>query len=170
MHRGSDEVQLHRHQRIEVVVEWIPERRGKNHRPNRSGLVMVIHDLRIPCSEQNAVHRLRFGLRRHVRVTVVVVAGVLVIKPRQPGSRTPESVRVAHVPVGHKVLPVRIRGHQQNDVVAKKPHRLRIVLAHQLVRHENELLCPQHLAGVEPTVDPHYSLPFRREGPRLRIT
>ena len=155
MHRGPDEVQLHGHQRIEVIIEGIPERRRKNHRSDWSSLVMVIHDLRIPCPEQNAVHRLSLGLRRHVGVTVVVVADVLVIKPRQPSGRAPECIRVAHVPVGHQVLPVRIRGHQQNDVIAKKPQRLRIVSAHQLVRHRNELLCPQHFTGVQPSVDPH---------------
>ena len=160
MHRRSDQVELHRDERIVVVVERVAERRSEDHRPDRPRLVMVVHDLRIPGPEQNAVHRLRLGLRCHVGVTVVVVTGVLVVEPRQPRSRPLERVCLPHVPVGHQLLSIRIRGHQQDDVVAEESERLRIAFAHELVHHLNQLLRAQHFAGVKTSVYPHDGLPF----------
>jgi hypothetical protein len=169
MHGRPDEVQLHRDEWIEVVIEWVSERRREDHRPDRARLVMVVHDLRIPGPEQNAVHRLRLGLRCHVGVTVVVVTSILVVEPRQPRCRPLERIRLAHVPVRHQLLSVRICRHQQYDVVAEKPESFRIVATHQIVQHLNQLLRAEYFAGVKTSVDPHDGLPLGSQRPRLGI-
>src|SRR2546423_5219304 len=51
MHRRADEIEFHWHQRIEVVVERIAERRSEDHRPDWTRLVVIVHDLGIPGAE-----------------------------------------------------------------------------------------------------------------------
>ena len=133
MHRCSHQVELHRDQRIEVVVEGVAERRSEDDGPDWSGLVVIVHDLRVPRAEENAVHRLRFRQRCHVRIAIVIVTGVLVIEARQSRRRALQSVGVAHIPVGHQLLPVGIGRDQEDDVVAEEAQRLWVGSAHQLI-------------------------------------
>ena len=46
VHGGADHFDAQRHQRIEVVVERIAERRDEDHGAGGAGLVVVVHDLR----------------------------------------------------------------------------------------------------------------------------
>src|SRR5688572_3625240 len=52
VHRRTDEIDADRHERIHVVVERITEWWREHHRPRGAGLVMVVHDLRMPRAEE----------------------------------------------------------------------------------------------------------------------
>ena len=69
-------------ERIEVVVERIAERRREQNSAGGSSLVVIVDDLRMPRAIENAVYRLRFRLRRHEGIAVVVVADVLLVETR----------------------------------------------------------------------------------------
>jgi len=131
--------------------------------------MVVVDDLRKPLAVQDAVHVDRLGLRRHVEVAVVVVPGVLLIQPWQAGERPLHRIGLAHVPASGKLLAVRIAVHQQDDVVAQDAHRLGVGAADELIGGLDQLLTAEDLAGVQPTVDPHDRLAFRREGARLVV-
>jgi hypothetical protein len=83
VHCAADLVEHRDDQRIDVVVEWIAERWSEHDRSRGRGLVMVVHDLREPGAEHDAVHRLRFLLRCEEGVAIVVVPDVFVVEPRQ---------------------------------------------------------------------------------------
>ncbi len=80
VHRRTNQVQTRNDQRVEVVVGRIAERRCEHHRPRRTRLMMVVHDLRKPLDVHRPVHVLRLGLRRHVEIAIVVVADVLLVQ------------------------------------------------------------------------------------------
>ena len=71
-----------RNQRIEVVVERIAERWREHHRPDGSGLMMVVHDLREPLEIELVVDVGGFLHIGHVKVAIIVVADVLLPQAR----------------------------------------------------------------------------------------
>ncbi len=75
-------------------------------------------------------------------------------------------IRLAHVPVGHQVVAVRIGVDEEDDDVVQDPHRLRIGAAHHLVDHLAELLRAEHFGGVQPAVDPDDGLALARQRSR----
>ena len=99
MHRRADKVNAQWNQRVKIVVERIAERGRKQHSAHRSGLMVVVYDLREPVVEKHPIDRFGFRLIGHVEVAVVVVTDILLIKPRQSGGRSLQRVLVAHVPV-----------------------------------------------------------------------
>ncbi len=82
VHRRAHQIDSDGNERIEVVVERIAKRRSEDHCAGWSSLVVIVDDLRIPRAIENAVHSLSLGLRRHVRIAIVVVSRVLLIQPR----------------------------------------------------------------------------------------
>src|SRR5688572_13455019 len=52
MHCRADEIDSNCNERIDVVVEWIAERRSEHDSTSGARLVMVVHDLRMPGPEQ----------------------------------------------------------------------------------------------------------------------
>ena len=82
MHRRANHVEPHDDHGIEVVVERIAERRRENHRAGRTGLMMIVHDLRQPLPVHEFVHVLRLGQIRHVEIAIVVVSCILLVQPR----------------------------------------------------------------------------------------
>ena len=160
--RGTDQVEARDHGRVKPVVGRIAVRRRGHDRAGRAGLVVVVHDLRVPFHEQLLRHVARFGQRIHVGVTVVVVARILLVQAR--------NVRVAaqlvgflHVPVGHELHAVRIRMRHENDAVVQDPHRLVVGAAGELVERLHELLRTKHLGGMQAAVNPEHHLAFLRE-------
>ena len=169
VHRRADQIDAERHQRIEHVVERIAERRREQHRAGRSGLMVVVHDLREPLHEQLPVHVLGFLQIRHVRIAVVVVARVFLVEPRHAGQRALQRILLAHVPVGDEIVAVGIGVRGENDDVAEEARGLGIVLADQLVDRLHQLLRAEHFRGVQAAVDPHDRLAFRGERARLIV-
>jgi hypothetical protein len=170
VHRRTNEVDADRDERIEVVVEWVAEGRREHHGARGTRLVVIVHDLGIPLAVHLPVHVLGLRLRRAEEITVVVVTDVLLIELRNP--RTHPAllrVRVFHVPVGGKIVPVRIGMDEEHDCVVEEPKRLVVVAAHDLVERLHQLLRAEHLGGVQASVDPHDRLPFLREGAGLLI-
>ena len=131
--------------------------------------MMVVEDLREPFVIQHAVDVFGLGLRGGEEVTVVVVADVFLIEAWQPGQRPLDRVRVAHVPVSHEIIAVRVRVHEQDDALVEQPHRLVIRTADHLEYRLRELLGAERLSGVQAAVDPHDRLAFAREDACLLV-
>jgi hypothetical protein len=159
VNRRPDELDPLRHERIVVVVERIAERRHEQHRPGRPGLVLVVHDLRVPLDELLSRDGLGLRLVVGVGVAVVVVAHVLLVEPGNV-HRPLLRVGIAHVPVGDQLHPVRVdRGEEQDDVV-QDAEGLGIAARRHLVGDLEEVLCGYDLRGVEAAVDPDDRLAF----------
>jgi hypothetical protein len=101
MHRRTHQFNAERHQRIEVVVERIAERRHEDYRPLRTCLMVVVNDFRVPLQEQLVIHVGGFRLVRHVKIAVVIVVDVLLPKARQASEGALHRIFFAHVPVRH---------------------------------------------------------------------
>ena len=177
VHGGAHHFDTQRHQRVEIVIERIAERRDEDHRAGRSRLVVVVHDLRKPFQEQLAIHVGGFLHVRHVEIAIVVVAHVLRVEARQivhlalilRADGRVELLAAAHVPVGNELLAVGIGLHEEHDVVVEQAHGLGIGAAHHLVDRFHELLRTHRLAGVQSAVDPDDGLALRRQLMRLRF-
>ena len=169
MHRGAHHFDTQRHQRIEVVVKRIAERRNEDYRAGGSGLVVVVHDLRKPLQEQLAIHIGGFLHVGHVEIAIVVVTDVLGVEARQIIHvalvlRTQRSIQLfaaAHIPVGDEFLAVGVGLDEEHNVVVEQAHSLRVGAAHHLVDHFHELLRAHRFARVQTAVDPHDRLALR---------
>ena len=169
MNRGTDRVDAEHHERIEVVVERIAERRREEHRARRSRLMMVVHDRGIPLAIH---HPVRVGALRHVHhveIAVVVVADVFLVQARDAVRRSLLLVALAHVPVGDELHAVRIDERTENDVVVQNPLRLGIGFRIQPIDRLDQLLRAEHFRRVQPAVNPHDSLAVLRELARLVV-
>src|SRR4030095_2481076 len=96
---SPDQINPNRHEWVEVIVESIPKRRGKEHGSLRTGLMMIVNDLGKPLEIQDAVNGFGFGLVRHVEVAVVIVAYVLLVQTGQTRRGAPGGLRFSPVPV-----------------------------------------------------------------------
>ncbi len=156
---------------IEIVIEWIAEGRHKDDRAGGTGLVVVIHDLREPLQEHDAIHV--GGLRhvRHVEIAVVVVADVFVVEAGQvveAAQRLHLQRRVgafgpAHVPVGDELLAVGIGLDIELDAIVEQAHGLGVGTADHLVDHFHELLRTDGFGGVQAAIDPDHGLTLARQ-------
>ncbi len=169
MHRSADHFNPQRDQRIEIIVKRIAKRRHENHRARRSGLVMVVHDLREPFDEQLAVHVGGFLHVRHVEIAIVVMADVLRVEPRQARHAALQRILFAHVPRRDEFLSVGIRERIEPDDVVQKPHRFRIVAAGHLIHHFHFLLRADRLGGMQSAIDPDDGFAFARQRVRLIV-
>ena len=130
---------------------------------------MVINNLRKPFDKHLPVHVGRFRHVRHVKVTVVVVPNVVLEQHRQPFHLALRRILLAHIPVGHEFLPVRIGQHAKLDGVVQQPHRLRIGLAHHFIDLLHLLLRSHRFGRMQSAVYPHNRLAFARQRMRLFI-
>ncbi len=167
VHRRADEVEARRHERVVDVVERIAKRRGEHDGAGRARLVVVVHDLREPLAEQDAVHVGRLGQRGHVRVAVVVVPRVLLVQHRQRGRAPTQRIRLAEVPVGDELVAVRIGMRCQDDHVVEKAQGLGVIARGKLVDELDQLLRAEHFVGMQAAVDPDDRTAFRGEGTRF---
>ena len=117
--------------------------------------MMVVDDLREPLAILDPRHVLRLGLRDHVEVTVVVVAGVFLVRHGETPHRAFRRIALAHVRVRDHVHAVRVGVHGQDDHVVEDAHRLGVRAAHELIHGLEELLRAQCFRGVEPAIEPH---------------
>ncbi len=169
VHRRAHLVEHVHDQRIVEIVERVAERRREHHRAGRPRLVVVVDDLREPLAVEHPVDVHRLRLVHHVEVAVVVVAHVLLVQPRQVAGAALLRIRVAHVPVGDQLHPVRVHVRGQDDHIPEDPHRLLVGLAGELVDGLDQLLRAEHLGGVQAAVDPDHRLAFLRQRPRLVV-
>ena len=164
MHGGADGLDLERHERVVVKVEGVAEGRHEDDGARRPGLVVVVHDLRVPLAEEDArdIGRLRHVV--HVEVAVVVVADVLGPKARGALAGAVEDalggVGLAHVPLGDEVVSVGIVEDEQRDVVVEEAHRFGVGAGVELVDGLDELGLADGLRGMQAAVDPDDGLAF----------
>ena len=132
-HGLTQDVDLTPHQWADVRVGRVLERRHEDTGVVIAHLVHVEIDLGQPVPIEDPVEMLRFHLRQHVAVAVVVMPGVRVIQLRQPGPlvRCPQ---VAAVPVDHHPLTIRVfRRDEQDDRVVEQMIDPRRLLRGQLI-------------------------------------
>ena len=165
--RGAHEIEARDHGRMEPVVGRITVRRCRHDRARRTRLVVVVHDLRIPFHEHLLRHVARLGQCVHVRVTVVVVTGVLFVQARNVRIAA-QLVGLLHVPVRHQLHAVRIRVRHENDAVVQNPHRFVVGTAGELIERFDELLGAQHFGCMQAAVDPEHHFAFLRQLGRFR--
>ena len=169
VHRRAHEVNARDDQRMQVEVHRIAERRREHHRPGRAGLVVIVHDLRIPLGVHHAAHVARLGQRVHVRVTVVVVARVLLVEARNTAGAPAQRVGLAHVPVRHQLHAVGVGVRHEDDRVTQEALRFVVGAAHDLPRGLDQLLCAEHFGGVQAAIDPDDGLAFVRQAARFGL-
>ena len=167
MHRRADLLDADRDHRVEVVVKRIAERRDKHHRAGGAGLVNVVHELRIPLDEQNAILVRRLFHVHRDRIAIVVVADVFVVKPREAAERALLLVGDVHIPVGDELDAIGIRHGHEEDVVVEEAHRLLVGLRDHLINLFDEALRIHRLGRVEAAVDPDDRAGDFRHGVRL---
>ena len=114
VHRARHQIQTRDDERIEVVVERIPKWRREQNRSGRARLVMVVHNLGEPLTVENAIDGFGLRLGRHVKIAIVVVAGVFLIEAGQVVERSQQRVRLAHIPVGNDLLTIRVKGRDKD--------------------------------------------------------
>ena len=140
MHGRADGLDSESHQRVQIVIHRVAEGRDEDHLAGRPGLVMVVHELRVPLDEKLPVHVGGFRHVRGERIAIVVVADVFVVEAGQAVHGAPGLVLFAHVPVGHQLLPVGIRRHAQDNIVVQQAQGLGVVAGQHLIRHLEKLL------------------------------
>ncbi len=167
-HVASDEIDPAPHERIHRGSDRVGVRRHEHARPAGSHLVNVEPDLREPFFVRGPRHRLRFLLREHVPVAVVVVTRVVVVEPRHAAAL----VRRPHplpVPLGLHYLPIRIeRWNQEEDDVPEPALGVRVGSRHDLVGELHHHLRRRDLARVDVVREEDDRLPFARERIHLR--
>ncbi len=167
--RVSDGVDAAHDQRRDVRVDRVLERRHEDARGKRRLLVLVVDDLRKPDVIQLAGDGLRFRLREHEPVAVVVVTDVAMV---QLGQRRLLIRRadMRHVPVGHLRGPIRVhvRHHQQDDVVSH-PANLFGLARHHPPDEQRRGLPVGDLRRVQPEVHPDDGAAVPRQGARRRL-
>ena len=164
VHGDANGFDLEGDERVVVIVEGVAEGRHEDDGAERAGLVVVVHDLRVPLAEEDVGDVGALGHVVHVEVTVVVVADVVV--PEAWGSSGGAfgdaffGDGFAHVPVGDEVETVGVVEDAEDDVVVEEAEGFGIGECVELVDGLDELLRSNGLAGVKAAVDPDDSLSF----------
>ena len=97
------------------------------------------------------------------------MADVLLIEPRDAVGRPPLLVRLAHVPVGDQLHPVRVHQGAENDDVIQDPQRFGIGFRVQAVDRLDQLLGAEHFGRVQAAVDPDDHLALAGQGAGLFV-
>ena len=168
VHVRTDHVEPGDDHGIEVVVEGIAERRGEQHRAGRTGLVVVVHDLRQPLPVHQLVHVLGLARVRHVEVAIVVVPGVLLVEARAAGAARGR-IGVLHVALRDHLHPVRVGVDGDDDHVAQDARGLLVGAAHELIDGLDQLMGADDFRRVQAAVEPDDRLSFFRQCARLRL-
>ena len=164
MHGGADGLDLERHQRVVVKVEGVAEGWHEDDGSRRPGLVVVVHDLRVPLAEEDAGDIGRFRHVVHVEVAVVVVADVL--GPEARGALAGavhdalSGVGLAHVPLGDEVVSVRIVEDEERNVVVEEAHRFGVGAGVELVNGFDELGLADGFRRMQAAIDPDDGFAF----------
>ena len=82
------------------------------------------------------------------------MANVVLIEDGDPPRAALLRDRIAHVPVGDQVEPVRIDAGSEDDHVVQKAQRLGVGPRVHLIDELHQLLGPEDFGGVEAPVDP----------------
>ena len=131
---------------------------------------MVVNDLREPLVVENPIDRFGLGLVDHIEVAIIVMADVLLIKPRQARGRALQRVLLAHVPVRNQIEPVGVHASSQQDYVLENSQGLRIVHAYHLIDKLHQLLRAEDLSSVQAAVDPNDGFAFGGKRARLVVS
>ena len=163
-HRGAEDVDLLREDRVHIRVVRVDEGRHEVARAVRHHLVQVVDDLRMPDVVDLLDRQAVLGLREHEPVAVVVVAGVGLIdlRRRAPLERRAERLRV---PLLDEVPAIRVqrRHEQQDDIIENLPRR-RVVLRGEVVREAHRHHRRAHFSRVDGAGDECDRLPLRHAG------
>ena len=154
-------------QGVVVVVKRVAEGRHEDHRPGGRRLVVVVDDLREPLAEELAVDVGRLGHGRQVVVAVVIVADVLLVQDRDRGELALQRVRVAHVPVGDQLHPVRVQRREQDDGVVQDAQGLGVFRRQPFMHGGDQGLGRDGLGRVQTAVDPDHGLALGGHGAGL---
>ncbi|MNQ42812.1 hypothetical protein D3C85_565210 [compost metagenome] len=164
VHGRADFRQGAHDQRVVVVVKRVAEGRHEDHRPGGRRLVVVVDDLREPLAEELAVDVGRLGHGRQVVVAVVIVADVLLVQDRDRGELALQRVRVAHVPVGDQLHPVRVQRREQDDGVIQNAQGLGVLGGQPFMHGGDQGLGRDGLGRVQTAVDPDHGLALGGHG------
>jgi hypothetical protein len=158
-HRVADEIHAAHHERWDVRIHGIVERRHENPRREGTGLMLVVDDLRKPFRVELARAVPRFGLVHHEPVAVVVVADVLV--PQLGRTVLPRPAEVLAIPVRHhrRAVGIHIRDEQENHVIANESHLVGLV-RHRLEEHQRRGLTMRHFGRVQTEINPDDGFAF----------
>ena len=132
-------------------------------------LVMVDIRLRHPVAIHEPGEMLRLGQVEREAITVVVVPGILLVQPRQPGRlvRRPD---ILHVPVGDHLRPVRIdRRRDDADDAVQHPLRFLVGPADAVVDELGGGLRRRNLARMQRKGLDDDGTTFGHELPRLAL-
>ncbi len=168
-HRLSDEVHPPHHERRDVRVHRVFERRHEDPGGKRCLLVLVVDDLREPHLVELTRDVLRLGLVEHVPVSVVVVSDVLLVELGRARFLEGRSLH-APVPVDDDRRSVRVdvgNQHEEN-VVANGAHFLGLV-RDRTIGHERRRLRVGPFRRVQTEVDPDDGFALLRERPSLVV-
>ena len=133
--------------RIEIRVDRVIERRDEEPRPAIAHLVDVVNDSREPAPVEQVGDHLRLDQVQHEPVAIVVVAGEMVVQPRQLAPLVRGAQRAA-IPIDHHDLAIGIgRRQQQYDHILEVPQQLRV--GYQRVRQLHTPLARSDLTRVE---------------------
>ena len=114
-HGGADHVLAAEDQRVLAHSYRVGVRRNEDARTGGAHLVLVEPDLRFPIDIGHASDSLRFLLRKHVPVTIVVMSDIVVVEERHLAALIFRA-EILLVPVDHHDLAVGIqRRHDQQD-------------------------------------------------------
>ena len=138
--------------RVHVGLPRIEVGREEEPRSPRSHLVHVVDDLGPPTVVKVAHREQGLRLREHVPVAVVVVAGVLLVEGRGRGRRE-GAPRVAALPGGHEVGPVRVvGGNEEHHRLLEDARDLRVRARRQPVSEHERREGGAHLGRVDRVV------------------
>jgi hypothetical protein len=148
-HVGADEIGLAPDQRMNVGIDRIGERGDEHPRSVGPHLMLVDPHLRIPLVVDGMAQLFRLDLGEHEPVAIVVVADVVVVKPRQPAALVARAEELAVV-VGDHDLPVGIeRRNEQKDDVVEAALRLGVAGGGERVRPLHRHLARSDLRRVD---------------------
>ena len=132
-HGGPDHVGFLHEDGVDVGFDGVEPRRHEDARGVGTHLVYVVDDLRMPHVVQLGDGQLRFLLREHVPVAIVVVADVFLVKLGRAGALEGRA-KGAAVPARYDIHAIRIeRWHQQEDGVFENGAEAGRVLGEQAI-------------------------------------
>jgi hypothetical protein len=106
-HVGPTEVDPAPEERMDVRYRGIHEGRDEETSSGGSHLMFIDVDLRDPVVVQDLGHSLRLRQVKHEPITIIVMAGIMLVQPRHPASFVFCS-DIFPVPIDHHLFSVRV--------------------------------------------------------------
>ena len=91
------------------------------------------------------------------------------VETRKPTGGPLKGVLLPHVPIRHQIVAVGVGMDEEDDDVIQESEGLLVIHTHHLIDGFHELLCTEHLRGVESPIDPHHRFPLPGQGPGLPL-